>query len=336
MEIDKLRKDILDSINSGKKATLVKEFDKPDRENETLFFLKPEFFQLKDTSYIDTLLGFVLEKIKEYNLDISGVLTLKGDFLREKKIIERHYGVINKLSVRGSRILKKNDKEKIKAILSIEDLDEYRILGGHELIERFKDITEDKLTNLWYTENGYRIGEGFYIQLHNIAGEKIILINGFNPSQIKHYTSKNSQIVLFLLESDTDWFRIRNNFVGDTFPEKAVEGSIRAILYRNADKYGIESIDVAKNFVHASSGPFDALFEICNFVGNIKDISICEFDTNIYHLMDKKYNLTKKDFKKSLENPVARIGDKEVDLFTYTKNKNTYEAIKDFMKYFNQ
>jgi hypothetical protein len=334
METDKLKQDILDSVNSEDKAILVKKFNRFYKENETLFFLKPEFFQLKDDSYIEVLLDFVLKKIKEYDMEIAGVLNLKGDLLKEKKIIERHYGVINKLSIRGSRILNKSDKERIKDLLSVEDLDDYTILGGHELIDRFKDIDEEKLTNLWYAKNGYRVGEGFYIQLHKIDDEEVILINGFNPNQIKHYTSKDSQIVLFLLESDTDWFSIRNNLVGDTFPEKAVDGSIRAVLYNNSDKYGVETIDVAKNFVHASSGPFDALFEICNFVGNINDISICEYDTNIYNIMNKKYNLTKKDFKKSLDNPVARIDDKEVDLFTFTKNKNTYEAIKDYMKYF--
>ena len=335
METDKLKQDILDSVNSEDNAILVKKFNRLNKENETLFFLKPEFFQLKDDRYIGVLLDFVLKKIKEYDIEIAGVINLKGDLIREKKIIERHYGVINKLSVRGSRILNRRDKEKIKDLLSVENLGDYTILGGHELIDRFKDIDEEKLTNLWYTKNGYRVGEGFYVQLHKIDDEKVILINGFNPSQIKHYTSKDSQIVLFLLESDTDWFRIRNNLVGDTFPDKAVDGSIRAILYNNSGKYGIKAIDVAKNFVHASSGPFDALFEICNFVGNINDISICEYDTNIYNIMNKKHNLTKKDFEKSLDNPVAQIDEKEVDLFTFTKNKNTYEAIKDYIKYFN-
>ena len=50
--------------------------------------------------------------------------------------------------------------------------------------------------------------------------------------------------------------------------------------------------------------------------------------------MEKKYNLTKADFKRSLQNPVAEIDDKEFDLFSFTKNKNTYEAIEDYIKYF--
>ena len=160
------------------------------------------------------------------------------------------------------------------------------------------------------------------------------MINGFNPSQIKHFTSPDSQIVLFLLHTGTDWNILRNDMVGDTFPDKALPGSIRAVLYENSEKYGVGSINVAKNFVHASSGPFDALFEICNFVGNIKEISICKYDTNIFHLMRNKFDLLKEDFDKSLDNPYANINGKEVDLFSFTKNKNTIESIEDFVKYF--
>jgi len=336
MESEKLKEEIIDSLNSGKEMVQVKDFIKSGKENETLFFLKPEFFQLEDPRFVEVLLDFVLKKIKEFDIEISGVLTLSGKFLKENKIIERHYGVINKLSVEGSKILEKSDKEKIKNALKVKDLKGYRILGGHELIEEFEDIDEDRVTEIWYKKNGYRIGEGFYVQTHNINGENIILINGFNPSQIKHYTGEDSRIVLFLLETDTDWHKIRNDFVGDTFPEKAKLGSIREILYENSDKYGIETVDVAKNFVHASSGPFDALFEICNFIGSINGIGICKYDTNIFNLMKKEFNLEKEDFERCLEDPVALIDGEEIDLYSYTKNKNTIEAIKDYIKYFKE
>jgi nucleoside diphosphate kinase len=334
MDTGKLKKGILDAVCSSEKIKLIQEFEKSDKENETLFFLKPEFFQLKDFKFTEPLLDFIFEKIKEFNIEISGVLNLKAEFLKEKKIVERHYGVINKLSVNGSKIISKNDKEKIKDALKIKDLSGYKILGGHEIIQKFKNISEERLTKLWYEKNGYRIGEGFYVQLHAINNEKIILINGFNPSQIKHYTSTGSQIVLFLLETDTEWSKLRDDMVGDTFPEKAKDGSVRHVLYNNSKKFGIREINVAKNFVHASSGPFDALFEICNFVGNIDNINICAHDTNIYQLMVKKFNLTIDDFDICLENPVRTIDSREFDLFGFTKNKNTFEAIRDYIKYF--
>jgi len=315
-------------------VTLIKEFGTANKENETLFFLKPEFFQNDNTGAIKQLLLLVFKKIDEFDIEISGIVTLTGNFLAESKIIEQHYGFINKLSVRGSKIVNGFDKAKIKEVLSISDLKNYKIIGGHEAVQRYENVDDKMLTDLWYSKEAKRIGEGFYVQPHIINDEKVILINGFHPNQIKHYTNPASRIVLFLLSTDTDWFRLRNNFVGDTFPQKAAPGSIRALLLKNAEKYGIKSINVANNFVHASSGPFDALFEICNFVGNLEGIKYCRYNTNIYKLMIEKFNLTESDFSKSLENPVIRTDDSETDLFTMTKNKNTYEAISQYIKYF--
>ena len=100
------------------------------------------------------------------------------------------------------------------------------------------------------------------------------------------------------------------------------------------EKYNIKSINVAHNFIHASSGPFDAVFEICNFVGNIKEISYCKYNTNVYNLMTYKYNLDAADYEKCLKNPKVEIDNLQTDLFSLTKNKNTFEAIDIYIKYF--
>ena len=334
MNTSMLKEKIMQSVVSTEIVTLINECRQSVKENETLFFLKPEFFFLEDLDKRDSLLGLILEKINEFGIDISGVLTLKGEFLKAEKIIERHYGFINRMSVEGSKILNDEDIEKIRKILSLETLEGYKILGGHEVIESIQNFDEQTLTNLWYKKESYRIGEGFYIQLHKIDDSNVIIINGFNPHQIKHFTGGDSKIVLFLLQTDTDWLTLRSNFVGDTFPERAAEGSIRNILFKNAEKYGIKSISVADNYVHTSSGPFDALFEIVNFASNIKGVNFSKFNTNIYYLMKEKFGLKESDFNSSLENPATEINNEKTDLFSFTKNKNTFEAIKGYIKYF--
>ena len=325
---------MLESVSSKENVIFIYECKKSVKENEALFFLKHEFFGIKKIEQIELMLSMILDKIKEFNIDISGVLTLKGDFLKEAKIIERHYGFINRMSTDGSKLLTALDLEKIKQVLSVANLKEYKIFGGHELVKAYDDINEKKVTDMWYEKVSYRIGEGFYIQVHDIKEEKVIIINGFNPHQIKHFTSPDSKIVLFLLQTDTDWFTLRNTFVGDTYPENACEGSIRNLLFKDSAKYGIKAISVADNFVHASSGPFDSLFEICNFVSNIKGINFSRRNTNIYYLMKEKYGLGDEEFDKALENPAAEINGLKTDLFTFTKNRNTYESVADYVKYF--
>ncbi|MBM3705772.1 MAG: nucleoside-diphosphate kinase [Actinobacteria bacterium] len=334
MEAEKTGDKILESVASDKKITLIEQFSTSGKENETLFFLKPEFFQIPDIESIKRLLLLIFKKIDEFEIEISGIATLTGSFLAGSKIIERHYGFINKMSVSGSKIVNGYDKVKIMEALSLGDLKDYKILGGHEAVNRYGSIDEKMLTELWYSKEAKRIGEGFYIQPHTINGDKVILINGFHPNQIRHYTNPASRIVLFLLSTDTDWFTLRNNFVGDTFPERAAPGSIRALLYRDSGRYGIGSINVANNFVHASSGPYDAVFEICNFVGNLEGINYCRYNTNIYKLMIEKFKLAESDFLKCLENPAIKTDDSETDLFTITKNKNTFDAISKYISYF--
>jgi len=325
---------VLESVSSKENVILINECKKSVKENEALFFLKPEFFGIRKIEHIELMLSMILDKIKEFDIDISGVLTLKGDFLKEAKIIEKHYGFINRMSTDGSKLLVDSDYEKIKQVLSVQSLDDYKIFGGHELVRTHDDIDEQKLTDMWYKKDSYRIGEGFYIQVHDISGEKVIIINGFNPRQIKHFTSPDSKIVLFLLQTDTDWFTLRNTFVGDTYPENAHEGSIRNLLFKDSAKYGIKAISVADNFVHASSGPFDSLFEICNFVSNIKGINFSRKNTNIYYLLKEKYGLGDAEFSKALDNPVTEINGQKSDLFTFTKNRNTFESVADYVKYF--
>lgn len=329
-----IKEKILESVDSKENVILINECKKSAKENEALFFLKPEFFGIENIEHIEQMLSMILDKIKEFDIDISGVLTLKGNFLKEAKIIERHYGFINRMSTHGSKLLTDLDLEKIKQVLSIQSLEGYKIFGGHELVNAHNGIDEQKVTDMWYEKVSYRIGEGFYIQVHDIEGEKIIIINGFNPHQIKHFTSPKSKIVLFLLQTDTDWFTLRNTFVGDTYPENAYEGSIRNLLFRDSAKYGIKAISVADNFVHASSGPFDSLFEICNFVSNIEGINFSRKNTNIYYLLKEKYGLGDTEFSKALENPVSEINGQKTDLFTYTKNRNTFESVADYVKYF--
>lgn len=336
MQDEGIKAGIIDSIFSKENFSLIQEFKSSSKENEFLFFLKPEFFQSNDKILISLLLDLILQKIKQFDIDIDGVAALKGDFLKGADIIEKHYGFINKMSVKGSEIVTGADKAKIMEVMGIDSLKNYKILGGHEVIAKYESVDETALQELWYSGGSFRVGEGFYAQYQKICGEDIILINGFHPSQIKHYTRPESRIVLFLLNTDTDWFTVRNNFVGDTFPEKAKPGSIRATLLKDAQKYRIEAIDVANNFVHASSGPFDALFEICNFVGNLEGINYCRYNTNIYNLMTSKYNLEIEDYEMCLENPAVKIDDSQSDLFTATKNKNTFSAIEYYIGHFKK
>ena len=185
----------------------------------------------------------------------------------------------------------------------------------------------------WQTKKSIKLRSGFYIQQYSIKEQQVILANGFHPSQLKHYTNPLHKIVLLLLNSHTDWKILKNDLAGDTFPEWAKGDSIRGEIFGNRQKYGIQNVSISNNCVHLSAGPFEALFEINNFLSNIKDIDFSLDKTNIARLMNKN-GFEKEEIRRCLLNPKIQIDEIPTDLFTLTEEKNSNEAISEYRKYF--
>ena len=110
------------------------------------------------------------------------------------------------------------------------------------------------------------------MQTYAAEGENFILVNGFHPAQLAHFTEPSHRIALMLLHADTPWATLRDEMIGDTFPERAVAGSIRGQLHARPQNYGFDEVTIANNGVHLSAGPFEAMFEIANFFGSLLDL----------------------------------------------------------------
>lgn len=117
---------------------------------------------------------------------------------------------------------------------------------------------------------------------------------------------------------------------GATFSEIAGTESIRGELFRNNNLYGIKH--KSRNGVHLSGGPFEALFEIDNFLKGINiDFSITK--TKMYSLLLES-GRTKQDIEICLQNPKISINETETDLFSITENVDSIEAIKIYKENF--
>ncbi len=336
MEVTQLIKQIRNSLDRKEAEVLISEFKFEGlTENELLFFFKPEcFFSGNETQIIATI-EMVFEKFSEFKVDISGILLLGGKRLEELAIMDRHYGFINKLSKEASKIVTGKDIEKVRLSLSLgtDKLEKYNLLGGHEFLKKFPEFDEKTLNEFWLTKNSIKLRSGLYLQEYEVKKQPIILVNGFHPSQLSHFTNPLHKIVVLLLKSDTDWKVLKNNLAGDTFPEKAKGNSIRGEIYRNSSKYGVQNISISRNCVHLSAGPFEALFEINNFLKNITNVRFELEQANIARLMCKN-DFKKEELERCLLNPTARFNSKLIDLFTFTEEKNSTEAISEYREYF--
>lgn len=295
-------------------------------QNELVLFIKPEIFLVKDSDKIENSINLVFEKLKQFDAHLDGILILGGKVMDKLEIMNRHYGFINKLSGSASKIISEDDQEKIKEVLNLDSLDNHYIFGGHEYLEEFTNENCFDLDTLWFTKKSIKIRSGFYIQSYEKQSQNIILVNGFHPAQLEHYTNPDHRILLMLIHSNTNWSVLKNEMVGATFPEKAVSQSIRGTLYDNPSKFGLQEVNIANNGVHLSAGAFEAMFEIVNFLGELLKI---DPKTEQPLILKKMINqgIDISEGINALNNPVIISDPKEIDLFTATEDKDTDEAI---------
>lgn len=290
--------------------------------NELVFFIKPELMKVEDQDKLQNALALVAEKFRAFDVTVSGSAIVPGAVIEKYEIMNRHYGFINQLSRKASEMVDADTREIIYKQLGISDPENYQILGGHEFLEQM-DADIGTLSKTWFGQEANKLRSGFYFIAHSFQNQKIILVNGFHPSQLKHFTRKDHQIYLMLLHSDTDWTKLKFDMVGDTFPERAKEGSIRGILYADPKKFGQRKVGINTNGVHLSAGPFEAGFEVVNFFGDLIDLDPAETPP-LAVKKAREAGLSEEKAFKLLNNPEINGS----DLFSATENLNTDAAVE--------
>lgn len=295
------------------------------RQNELLMFLKPEIFNNGNPIAIQNSLDMIFQKLQDFNAEVAGVVIVGGQALEAQKCMDRHYGTINVLSRTASQVLSAEDRQKIYDTLGVAAAD-YPLYGGHEFQTSHPGFTPAKLDELWFTKKSMKIRSGFYVQAYELNGEKFVLINGFHPAQLAHFTEPSHRIVLLLIHSDNDWATLRDQMIGDTFPERAAAVSIRGTFYADPARYGFESVSIANNCVHLSAGPFEGMFEIKNFFGGLMNIDVKSTQPLIVRQM-LVAGITADQAWQAIENPTVTVDGKSKDLYGVTEHKNTAPSI---------
>lgn len=304
------------------------------KRNQLIFFFKPECFLLPTSSDTKSVMSMSLDKMTQHSVSITGALLLGGSSLGRHGIMDRHYGYINTLSRSASSTLNEVDYAQIADSLEIVNLSDYAILGGHEFLSRYVDFDAGSLNEFWFAKRSHKIRSGFYVQRYNVNGDKVILVNGFHPLQLQHYTDPSHKILVLVLETDSSWEVLKNMMVGETYPEKANPLSIRGELYRAPQQYGVNNVSIANNFVHLSAGPFEASFEMVNFLSSLDDSEFSVRDSNLGAKMIKAGYSTK-DVVRAIGNPSTEIDGDQIDLFSLTENMDTAEAVAVYSQHFD-
>lgn len=301
--------------------------------NELVLFIKPELFMVGQQDAIRRSVALVFERLSAFDARVHGILVVGGKVLEEKEIMNRHYGYINRLSRQASSLLDADDRQKMASALGLPSLEGYPIYGGHEYLAHFPGETNTGLDELWFTKKSIKIRSGFYIQTYQKGGEKFILVNGFHPAQLFHFTDPTHRIVLFMVHSNTAWAALRNEMVGATFPEKAGPDSIRGRLYANPPAYGLASVGISNNGVHLSAGPFEGAYETSNFFGKILNLDLKATPPLVLQRMVEA-GIPLEKAMGALQNPALTLNGKATDLFSATEDLETAAAIDFYRSHF--
>jgi hypothetical protein len=277
---------------------------------------------VEEDEKISNSLKLIENKFTQFEVHVDGMAIVPGKILEKYEIMNRHYGFINQLSRTASKSIDAETRARMFEMLQITDTGEHQILGGHEFIDTF-NTNIDTLNKVWFAQEAKKLRSGFYFIEDTFKGQPILLVNGFHPSQLSHFTREDHRIVLMLIHTNTDWYDLKFDLVGDTFPERAKPGSIRGMLYANPDHYGQDEVVINTNGVHLSAGPFEAAFEVVNFFGPLLNL---DPEKTPPLAIDKtiKAGFSATKALSLLENP--EINDR--DLFSQTENLNTDAAVQ--------
>lgn len=317
-------KDLIQEILTTKKTEIIQPIRvaETDQQNELVFFVKPELFDVDDPSKIRHSLQLIEDKFSAFDVTVNGTAIVPGAFLEKYEIMNRHYGFINQLSRLASTMVDAETRQRIFSALEIEDQGDHKILGGHEFLQHFNTHIPT-LSDIWFAQKANKLRSGFYFIEDTFQGEPFILVNGFHPSQLDHFTREDHRILLMLLHTDTNWYDLKFELVGDTFPERAKTDSIRGQLYANPEQYGQKEVGINTNGVHLSAGPFEAAFEVVNFFGALVDLKP-EQTPPLAIKLAQESGFPKEKALSLLENPSLNSS----DLFSETENMNTLEAVE--------
>ncbi len=313
------------SVNDG--ATVVAPLDLGGNEqNQLLMFLKPETFLSNDRETPATVADLADRLINSFRLRMSGIIGVSGPTLGSLRAMDKHYGFINKMSRAASVSLDAKTLEGLRSRYATGP--DGAVLGGHEFLERHQDWDAQKLDTLWATKKSDRIRSGLYAQLYDIPGTgPTILLNGFHPAQLEHFTAPGRKVILIVLNSDLPWSVLRRRMLGDTFPEKAVAGSFRRALYDTREKLGLPDVSIANNFAHLSAGPFEAAFELNNFLGSVCPDQFTIANSRLWK-HGLRIGLTNDQLAGSLNNPPVEVAGTRLPLFDATEDCDSLTSLQ--------
>ncbi len=248
---------------------------RPEVRHQALVLLKPECFLAPDPAPV---LDVALRALEQGG-ELAGAVVVAGPLLERLGTLDRHYRLASQLSRGASSLLGDSDRQALSSLCGLP-LD-VPMWGGHELLARTPALTAEVLDAAWYAQRPRKLRSGTYAVPFETPEGPCLLVNGFYPAQVAHFTAPGRRTALLLLQSERPWAWLRRDLLGDTYPDRAVPGSLRRTLLEQKDPLGLERVDITANFVHLSAGPLEGAWELLNFFGGLETAAFRLEDSSV-------------------------------------------------------
>ncbi|HEU5486155.1 MAG TPA: hypothetical protein VFU98_14695, partial [Microlunatus sp.] len=238
----------------------------PPTGNEFVLFSKPELGRLTGAE-LDRVWDLFATSLSAYGVTVHRTKILTGSELESSGAMAEHYGVINQISRLGRPALTEATEQALREQYATELADGAEVLGGHQFLTEYPDVSPYALGVLFANLSVGRLGPGTYAAVANVDGQTVVILNGFHPRQLSFFTAEDTVCAFLHGSSETSWESLRGELIGTTDPAKAEAGSIRGTLFADPATFGLATVSYNFNGVHMSAGPLEGLVELTRFFG---------------------------------------------------------------------
>jgi len=296
-----------------------------DNKNEAVFFIKPEITGPDSNADISSIIDLIDASFQRFSVSVDAVKVLGAAYLKKYGIMEKHYGVINRLAREGKTAFSPGAVSKFEEVFGVNPSDA-TVLGAFQFLERYPFFNPSSQDVLWSNTKITKLASGTYCAQIKVFDDTVYLVNGFHPHQLEHFTGNGKSIVVMVISSNTDWRTLRDVMVGSTDPKDAVEGSIRRTLLDRKDELGLRQVDRGFNGVHLSAGPLEAVAETVRFVSDYEGNMISPGETAIGKRMIAE-GIPEEQIEWLINNPKVTYRGEEWYAFDLTECMNTDDMI---------
>jgi hypothetical protein len=267
--------------------------------------------------------NLILNALQRYDQTVVAACAIGGEYLDRHQIMRDHYGVIDRISREGEEALSPVARERLRQEFALDD---YQLLGAHQFLSRYPYFTASAVAVMYDNLQNHKLAGGTHCVEVTIRGRKTLLFNGFHPEQLDRYIVPGSSIFAIVCRTSAKWSSLRQDLTGATNPARAKEGSIRALLLRNAATIGLPEVSSGKNGVHVSAGPVEAMVEIRRFCSDLdRGQAVHLRDTTFGSVLARDDQQGRLEFYASNPSTVAAAGVQP--LFDVTEEMDAWTAL---------